>query len=128
MQYEEDEDTYEDEEHIACTKCGVTIYDHEPCMWTREGDTLCEHCSAGLVEVRYAHYHEDGVHFDTCVAHVPADEVVTLYLQIYLKTVVAGITLPPYISTRRYDATNLPDFVEFHAGAYRYVPGRKVKF
>ena len=123
------EDYYEEEEErITCATCGTTIYPSDPCSWDRQGNALCETCAAGLVEVRYAHYHSDGKHFDTCVASIPPEDVVTLYLEIYPKRIVAGITLQPYVSTRQYDKTNLPVFVELYEGSYRYVPGKRIKF
>ena len=122
------EDDYEEHEPITCHTCGTTIYNSDPCALDRQGNHLCERCSAGLVEVFYMKYHRDGVYFDLLVADIPPEEVVTLHVQVGPACTVAGITIPARIEERRYDKTNLPGFVELYEGSYRYVPGKRIKF
>jgi len=126
MEYVDDED--DEEEVVTCTACNKIIPSAKPVFWDREGGAICAHCSTGLVEVRYACYHEDGVHFDTCIASIPPDDVVTLCLETYPERTVAGITLSAVVSTRHYDSKNLPNFVELYEGTYRYVPGKRIAF
>ena len=61
-------------------------------------------------------------------ASIPPEEVVTLYVEVAPKCLVVGVEIPATIEERRYDSTNLPDFVELHEGTYRYVPGKRIAF
>lgn len=128
LQDQEDDARFEEDERTTCTTCGTTIYNSDPCFFDREGNTICEHCSTGLVEVFYMKYHEDGVYFDMLCAAIPPEEVVTLYVEVGPKCTVAGVEIPARIEERRYDKTNLPDFVELYEGTHRYVLGKRIAF
>lgn len=127
MEYNYDTGEYEASEE-TCHTCGTLIYDSDPSSCDREDNPICEKCASALAPVYYMKYHSDGVHFDVLAASIPLEEVVTLQLETFPKCVVVGVQFPAYISTRRYDATNLPDFVELYEGTYRYVPGKRIKF
>ncbi len=127
QEYNYDTGQYEENgENITCHTCSTIIYDSDPYSFDRQGNQLCETCCTGLVEVLYAKYHNDGIYFDVLPAAIPPEEVVTL--QVAPKSMIIGAPKPAVIEERRYDKTNLPDFVELYEGTYRYVPGKRIKF
>lgn len=130
LQDKEDDARFEEEyeEPTTCRTCNTSIYNSDPYAFDREGNHLCERCSAGLVEVFYMKYHNNGVYFDILCASIPPEDVATLYVEVAPACTVVEVEIPAAVEERRYDKTNLPDFVELYEGTYRYVPGKRIKF